>query len=81
MVLRCMNTIDTIIAKNANKVELVSTQGCCLQNHSRGHEAPRFCIFLRKHEWHEVDLTESTFAEYTVVTQSIVFLVIAPGTG
>jgi hypothetical protein len=34
-------------------------------------------MLLRKHKRHEVDLTESTFAEYTVVSHSIVLLVIA----
>jgi hypothetical protein len=48
-----------------------------LQGDSRSHEAPRFSMLLRKHKRHEVDLTESTFAEYTVVSHSIVLLVIA----
>lgn len=38
-------------------------------------------MLLRKHEWHEVDFTESTFAEYAVVSHSIVLLVIAAEIG
>ena len=33
-------------------------------------------MLLREHKRHEVDLTESTFAEYTVVSHSIILLVI-----
>lgn len=50
--------------------------GRFLQGHSRGHETPRFSMLLREHKRHEVDFTESTFAEYTVVSHSIILLVI-----
>ena len=33
-------------------------------------------MLLREHKRHEVDFTESTFAEYTVVSHSIILLVI-----
>lgn len=38
-------------------------------------------MLLRKHKGHEIDLTESTFAEYAVVSHSIVLLVIASEIG
>lgn len=38
-------------------------------------------MLLRKHKRHEVDLPESTFADYTVVSHSIVLLVVAAEIG
>ena len=76
-----MDAVDTVIAKNTNGEWSVDAGERFLQGYSRGHETPRFSMLLRKHKWHEVDLTQSTFTEYTVVSHSIVLLVIAAAIG
>lgn len=76
-----MGAIDTVIAKNTNEKLSVDTEGRYPQGHSRGHETPRLSMLLRQHERHEVDLAESTFTEYTVVSHSVILLVITTEIG